>query len=103
MSTVRKLTSAVLAAGVIAVLGATVVFAQAGPPNPSGGTGIRQTTFEGTGSMTSSAPLTRDLWGQLAWQSWFGSFSLSRYGFSATWVGGWQPASAIVRRSPLRR
>lgn len=99
MSTVRRLTVSVIVAGALAVLGATVAFAQAGPTNPSGGTGCRQSKFEGTGSITQPAQVPSPT----AWSSWFGGISLSRYGFSATWAGVGRPLQAIVRRSPARR
>ena len=103
MSTVRRFTIPLVMAGAIAVLGSTVALAQAGPGNPSGGTSLRQTTFEGTGSLSQPAPVLRELPGPTSWQTWFG-FSLSRYGVSATTrVGDWPSKWAIVRRSPARR
>lgn len=102
MSTVRRLSIPVMVAGAIAVLSATVAFAQTGPSNPSGGTSLRQTTFEGTGSFSQPAPMTRSLPGLTAWQGF--SFSLSQYAFSTTTrVGEWRLMPAIVRRSPARR
>lgn len=104
MSTVRRLTIPVVVAGAIAVLGAGMALAQAGPTNPSGGTSLSQTRFEAAGSISSQpTPILRELPGQAAWQTWFG-FTLSRYGFSATTrAGDWRSMSAVVRRSPARR
>jgi len=54
-------------------------FAQVGPTNPSGGTGLRQTTEEGNGSFGPTGFISRGLSIGAGWQSWLGTFAASRY------------------------
>ena len=51
-------------------------FAQAGPTNPSGGTWLRQTVEEGTGS-----PKSTGMSFGSGWTSWVATFSASRSAF----------------------
>lgn len=56
-------------------LAIATAFAQVGPNNPSGGTWLRQTTEEGTGSFKSTTFGTSFGTG---WSSWLGTFAASR-------------------------
>lgn len=65
----------------LVVAATTVVIAsasaQVGPNNPSGGTSLRQTTEEGSGSFGPVGFLSRALSIGSGWQSWFGTFAAS--------------------------
>ena len=52
-------------------------FAQVGPTNPSGGTWLRQTVEEGTGSSRSTVFPAGTSFGT-GWSSWLGTFAASR-------------------------
>jgi len=104
MSTARRLALPVVVASALVLLGAAAALAQVGPTNPSGGTSLRQTTLEGSGSFGSAGVLSRDLSVRAGWQSWFGTFTPSRYG--AAVVGrawDWPSLLAVVRRPAARR
>ncbi|MGH2668256.1 MAG: hypothetical protein ACRDH5_03905, partial [bacterium] len=67
------------------------------------GTSLRQTTLEGPASFSPAGILARDVSVTTGWQSWFGTFATSRYGYvfaGRTWE--WRSLSAVVRR-PARR
>lgn len=103
MSTVRRLALVVAITGALIALSGSAQ-AQMGPSNPSGGTSLRQTTLEGSGSFSPAGVLSRDLSFQTAWgQSWFGAFTASRFVPS---VVGWtdrRSLSAVARRPAARR
>jgi hypothetical protein len=52
--------------------------AQVGPGNPSGGSSLRQTAEEGTGSFTRAGFLSRSLSVGAGWQGWLGAYFASR-------------------------
>ena len=60
---------------VATMLAIASAFAQVGPTNPSGGTWLRQTVAEGTGSFTS--PTFGTSFGA-GWSSWLGTLAASR-------------------------
>jgi hypothetical protein len=104
MSTARRFALVVTFASALAALYAAAAHAQASPTNPSGGTSLRQTTLEGSGSSGAAGVLSRDLSVQIGWKSWLGTFAASRYGFAVvgrTW--DWPSLSAVVRRTAARR
>ena len=104
MSTAMKFALVVMVAGTLGILGAVAAHAQVGPTNPSGGTSLRQTTLEGSGSFTPAGFLSRVLSIQTGWQSWFGTFAASRYASSvAVRPSDWRSLSAVVRRPAARR
>jgi hypothetical protein len=54
-------------------------FAQVGPTNPSGGTGLRQTVEEGSGPSIPAGFFSRGFSFDAGWSSWLGTFAASRY------------------------
>ena len=104
MSTGNRVALVVMVASALGVLGAVTAHAQAGPTNPSGGTSLRQTTFEGWGSFSPAGFLSRDLSIQTGWQGWIGTFAASRYAPPvAVRTSDWRSLSAVVRRPAARR
>jgi len=104
MSTAIRVALGVMVAGVIVSSIAADAFAQCGPTNPSGGTSLRQTAFEGSGSFSPAGLLSRDLSFQTGWQGWLSTFAASRYASTvAGRVQDWRSLSAVVRRPTARR
>jgi len=104
MSTARRFALVVTVASALVLLNAAAAQAQIGPTNPSGGTSLRQTTLEGTGSFSPAGILARNLSFQTGWHSWFGAVTTSRFAPSvAGWTSDWRSLSAVVRRPAGRR
>lgn len=103
MSTARRFAILVTVAGALTLLSAAAAQAQIGPTNPSGGTSLRQTNLEGTGSFSPAGILARNLSFQTGWDSWFGAFTASRFVPSVAVWTDWRSLSAVVRRPAGRR
>lgn len=90
----------VLAATTLVIASAS---AQAGPGNPSGGTWLRQTVEEGTGSYKTTLSPTGTSFGA-GWGSWLGTFAASR---SSATVGlrstDTHSILAVARRTSWKR
>lgn len=79
-------------------------FAQVGPTNPSGGTGLRQSVDEGNGSSIPAVPLSRSLSFDTGWNSWLGTFAASRYASAvATRSADTRSLLAVARRQSWKR
>ena len=103
MSIARKLAIVAMVTSALVALNVAAVLAQAGPTNPSGGTSLRQTTLEGSGSSGTAGAFSRDL-SVMGWKSWLGTFAASGKGFAfagRTW--NWPSLSAVMPRSVARR
>ncbi len=104
MSTGSRFALVVMVACALGVLGTVAAHAQVGPTNPSGGTSLRQSTLEGSGSFSLVGFLSRDPSFQSGWQGWFGMFAASRYASSvAVRPSDWRSLSAVVCRPAVRR
>ena len=93
--------------GMLVVVATTLViasaFAQSGPGNPSGGTWLRQTVEEGTGSTKSTVFPAGTSFGA-GWTSWVASFSVSRSTFTvAPRPTETRSFLAAARRTALKR
>lgn len=103
MSIARRLALIAMVISALVALNVAAALAQAGPTNPSGGTSLRQTTLEGSGSSGTAGALSRDL-SIIGWKSWLGPFAASGKGFAVagrTW--NWPSLSAVMPRSVSRR
>ncbi len=79
-------------------------FAQAGPTNPSGGTGLRQAVEEGSGAYRPAGFLSGGLSLDSVWGSWLGTFAASRYASTvATRPTDVRSLLAVARRQSWKR
>lgn len=79
-------------------------FAQVGPTNPSGGTGLRQTVEEGSGTYRPAGFVSGGVSFDSAWGSWLGTFAASRYASTvATRPTDVRSLLAIARRQSWKR
>ena len=80
MSVAVKKAAWVLAALVaLTALTAGSASAQIGPTNPSGGSSLRQTVDEGSGTFSRFGFLSRNLSAAAGWQGWLASYAASRF------------------------
>jgi hypothetical protein len=79
MSAARRFALVLTLALATVAMSASPGLAQLGAPNPSGGTSLRQTTEEGTGSVGLSDYLSSGLSIDLGLRSWLNSYAVSRF------------------------
>ena len=75
MFAAKRFTLVLAVALVTLALSAASVLAQAGAPNPSGGTGLRRTVEEGTGTLSPTDFLSGGVSVDLGLRSWLGGFA----------------------------
>ena len=104
MSAARRFALILTLALATVALGAASVHAQATPTNPSGGTSLRQTIEEGTGSGGLADFLSRGLSFDLGLRSWISSIAVSRsLGSAAARPIAGRTLSAVLTRPVWRR
>ena len=104
MSAARRFALVLTVALATAALGAASAHAQACPGNPSGGTSLRQTIEEGSGSVGFTAYLSRGLSFDGGLRSWISSIAVSRsIGSAAARPVAGRTLSAVLTRPVWRR
>lgn len=97
MSAARRSALILILALVTLAMSAASVLAQGSAPNPAGGTSLRRTTEEGTGSVVLSNYLSAGFSIDLGLRGWLSSYAVSRY-FGPRSISGRTLTAAWARR-----